>query len=157
MWLSDFVMETGFGGCPLTSTPPSREWRPGTTCCGIEWKAMSLKSAKWIRRGAPEYFWWKSAIKSRARTMSQASQELCSTPNLLGDRFPSLSASTVSLVYLDCYLYPTQFIFTAHYFLHLHIAHTRCPHPSLVAVAAPRSSWTFTQVLLDYSVSHVPP
>ena len=23
--LLDFVIETGFGGCPLTSTPPSRE------------------------------------------------------------------------------------------------------------------------------------
>ena len=77
--------------------------------------------------------------------------------SLLGDRFPSLSASTVSLVYSDCYLYPTQFISTTHYFLHLHVAHACCPHPSLVAVAAPHSSRTFTQVLLDYSVSHVPP
>ena len=42
---------------------------------------MSLKSMKQIHQGAPEYFWWKSAIKSRAWTSSQASQELCSTPN----------------------------------------------------------------------------
>ena len=42
---------------------------------------MSLKSAKQICRGAPEYFRWKSAIKSGACTSSQASQELCSTPN----------------------------------------------------------------------------
>ena len=34
-----------------------------------------------IHRGAPEYFWWKSAIKSRVWMLSQASQELCSTPN----------------------------------------------------------------------------
>ena len=42
---------------------------------------MSLKSVKRIRRGALEYFQWKSAIKSGAWTLSQASQELCSTPN----------------------------------------------------------------------------
>ena len=42
---------------------------------------MSLKSTKQIRRGAPEYFQWKSAIKSGVCMSSQASQELCSTPN----------------------------------------------------------------------------
>ena len=42
---------------------------------------MLLKSAKRIRRGALECFWWKSVIKSGAWISSQASQELCSTPN----------------------------------------------------------------------------
>ena len=36
---------------------------------------------KRIHWGAPEYFRWKSAIKSGAWTSSQTSQELCSTPN----------------------------------------------------------------------------
>ena len=76
---------------------------------------------------------------------------------LLGDRFPSLFDSMVSLVYLDCLF----ILYTVHLYRSLFPTHARCsarcPHPFFVPVVAPHLSWTFTSVLLDYSVSHVPP
>ena len=69
-----------FEGCPLTSTPSSREWWPSTTGSGLRQKVMSLKSANWICC-APECFWWKFATKSGAWILTQDSQELCSILN----------------------------------------------------------------------------
>jgi hypothetical protein len=68
-------------GCPLTSTPPSREWWLGTTGGRREQNGMELKCIALIWWAAPGCLWWKSAMCSGAWMLSQGTHELCSTPN----------------------------------------------------------------------------
>ena len=75
------MMGMSFRGCPLTSTPTSREWQPSTAGNGLGWKVMSLKSTNQIHQGALECFPWKFTTRSGAWMSSQDSQELCSIPN----------------------------------------------------------------------------
>jgi len=60
---------------PLTSIPPSRQWRPNTEQKGMERK---LTIRMWW--AAPGCLQYKSATSSGAWTLSQGSQELCLTP-----------------------------------------------------------------------------